>query len=400
MRSLKSLMSASSAASAAQPFGRGLTNNVGQVTPTFACVFKPVKTRICFTKRKNGKARKFNKAAPLVTTFLDKVKKSIRSKQACCKHRCVVTHASNDDYLQQVAQWRRAWHMTPRDQKQAALLAFAAARREKSMMSGESYDVRDVGTSEVGGRQTLVLRPSTVKRHDASYHFLGKHLCSRSFRCFTGVGIHTLGVAGKCAKEGLAKYKQVVRRRYARVRDEMSQAIWMVIQDLHHQSPFAARDVEPDEWYIPFHRKVCLWRLVLKLHQDRDADASKPPLFSKFPRYTEFRRCINKPDFEKVVFHRMVDIGRCPRCEYMEWKCASVPIELRSIWQDALAKHQQLQIAQKRCYAAARAKAATEFPNVQLYTVHDVHEVHEVHHDVHHDVHEVPMMSMMSMKSP
>ena len=116
----------------------------------------------------------------------------------------------------------------------------------------------------------------------------------------------------------------------------------MVIQDLHHQSPFATKDVEPDEWHIPFHHEVCLWRLVLQLHEDRATDHTKPRLFSKTPRYQEFIRCIILPEFEKVVFHRMVDIGRCPRCEYMEWKCASVPQELRSVWQDALAKHHQL----------------------------------------------------------
>ena len=65
----------------------------------------------------------------------------------------------------------------------------------------------------------------------------------------------------------------------------------------------------------------------------------------------------------------MVDVGRCPRCEYMEWKCASVPQELRSVWQDALAKHHQLQISQKRRYAADRARAAAQFPDVQLYMV-------------------------------
>ena len=250
------------------------------------------------------------------------------------------------------------------------------------MMSGEVYDVRDVGTSVVGGKQTLVLRPSTVKRHDAPFHFLGKDLCSRSFECFTGVCRNTFFRAVSCAKDGLTKYNQGVSRRKSRVQDEMCQAIWMVIQDLHHQSPFADKDYQPDMYYIPFHHKMCLWRLVLKLHQDRAADTSKPLLFSRPPKYSEFRRCIIKPDFDNVVFHRMVDIGRCPRCQYMEWKCASVPIELRSVWQDALSKHHQLQIAQKRCYAAARAKAAIEFPNIQLYMVLDVYEVHDVH-DVH-----------------
>jgi hypothetical protein len=360
-------MSASPAASAAQqPFGQGLTNNVGHVTPTFACVFKPVKVRLCFTKRKNGASRKFGKVVSPPRIFLEKVKAKLRLLKRCCRSRCSDV---SDDYLQQVARWRQAWHLTPRRQKQAALMAFAAALQQKSMMPGEGHDVHDLGTCQVEGRPKLLLQLSTVKRHDAPYPFLGKNLCSRSFMCCTGLNNKTLMKAAESTKQGLTTYRKSQRRRHATVQDEMRQAIWMVIQDLHHQSPFAKKDVEPDEWCIPFHHKVCLWRLVLELHADRAANPSKPCLFSKSPRYQEFRRCILLPDFKKVVFHRMVDIGRCPRCEYMEWKCASVPIELRPVWQDALANHHKLGIAQKRCYAADRAKAATQFPDVQLYMV-------------------------------
>ena len=57
------------------------------------------------------------------------------------------------------------------------------------------------------------------------------------------------------------------------------------------------------------------------------------------------RNCFQS--FNDVVVHRMVDIGRCPRCQYIEWKCASVPLELRAVWQEALATHHQIQIAQR-----------------------------------------------------
>ena len=80
------------------------------------------------------------------------------------------------------------------------------------------------------------------------------------------------------------------------------------------------------------------------------------------PMYHDFRRAILLPEFKDVVFHRMVDIGRCPRCQYIEWKFASVPLEMRTMWQEALGTHHQIQIAQKQCYAADRAKAASGFP--------------------------------------
>ena len=81
-----------------------------------------------------------------------------------------------------------------------------------------------------------------------------------------------------------------------------------------------------------------------------------------------FRCVILFPAFKKnVVFHRVVDIGRCPKCQYFEWKCSSVPLELRGPWQEALARHHVIQIEQKRRYAADRARAASQYPAIELY---------------------------------
>ena len=93
--------------------------------------------------------------------------------------------------------------------------------------------------------------------------------------------------------------------------------------------------------------------------------------------YHDFRRVVLLPEFKYVVFHRMVHIGRCPSCQYIEWKCASAPLDLRTVWQEALATHHQIQIAQKQCYAADRAKAASGFSKVQLYVAMDCGSGHE-----------------------
>ena len=69
---------------------------------------------------------------------------------------------------------------------------------------------------------------------------------------------------------------------------------------------------------------------------------------------------------KSVVVHRVVDIGRCSKCEFFEWKCASVPLQMRHIWQEALAKHHLIQIKQKQCYTADRARAAAEPPNERI----------------------------------
>jgi hypothetical protein len=66
---------------------------------------------------------------------------------------------------------------------------------------------------------------------------------------------------------------------------------------------------------------------------------------------------------------RIVDIGRCAKCEYFKYKCSHVPEGLRSIWQDALSEHHLLQIQQKKCYQADRVRAASSFPREELYLV-------------------------------
>ena len=103
-----------------------------------------------------------------------------------------------------------------------------------------------------------------------------------------------------------------------------------------------------------------MWRLV-------EALCDKHIIFTCEPKYSEFRRQIASLEFKTVIFHRIVDIGRCPMCEFFKWKCASVAPELREVWQDALSHHFLLQIHQNECYAADRAVAASTFPHSELY---------------------------------
>ena len=47
--------------------------------------------------------------------------------------------------------------------------------------------------------------------------------------------------------------------RKAQKRDEMRDAIWMVVVDLHEHSPFAKAEVDKQGgpvWHLPFHQKV------------------------------------------------------------------------------------------------------------------------------------------------
>ena len=367
--SMMSMVSSSSAAQGAdQSLGTGLVNSIGVVTPTFNQVFKAGTMRKVFNKRKRGHVAA--RPIPQVQKFKHKLcERLLKREKPCCARGCL--NDLPDSFINQAAEWQQAWFLTPRNQKQHTLLQHIHGH------SGHG-EPNEVGTSDHHGKQVVLQTPSHGTRAaHCSWRFLGRSLCERSFQCLTGISIRFLNSARKQSKLGIINYHVKKRKRFASVQEEMRAAIWMVIHDLHHQSPYAGKDKPSDKWHIPFHHKVCLWRLVQKLHDVHEVSESKPAIFSKPPRYAEFRRAMVNMDFKDVVFHRMVDIGRCPRCQYMEWKCASVPLELRKVWQDALAKHHQLHMQQTKCYAADRAMAATQYPDVQLYIGMDCGSGHE-----------------------
>ena len=274
--------------------------------------------------------------------------------------------------------------MTPRKMKQNAFLIFMRQANPVKQFN-------EIGTCLKDGRRSLVLKSvqsmKSMKSEESAeksmqsqqsekseprYSFLSQPVCSRAWRFFTGIGKSTWHRVAGMVKRGVQSYETKSSERAAPRRKEMEHAIWMVVQDLHHQSPYARKkdpENDPKKWQIPFHQKVCLWRLVKKLHASRQNDPSKPAIFTLGdPKVGTFKRVIHSPVFKEVlVFHRIVDIGRCPKCQYFEWKCSSVPLELRGPWQDALAKHHVIQIEQKRCYAADRARAASQYPHIELY---------------------------------
>ena len=349
-------------------------------TPTFDAVFSAHAKRVAF----KGTKFKAAQAAPSLEdtrksldTRLLKVRKCCKGKRKRCQ--CAFQRLRDQpDFIQKVCEWRRSWKMTPRFMRRAALLQHLQRMRTvaRSMKSQPSM-LSDPGESHVctwGGRHTLVLPHDNTR---LVHSFLGHDFCQRAFAALTGVNAH---LTQKIMKEGKLEVPKDTRPRRTRPRrDQMVAGIWIVAADLHSQSPFAkdAKSANEHEFHMPFHHKVCLWRLVLRLWKDAQVDGSTPSLqslpsvqsqpFLSEPKYSLFRSVIVSPEFKSIVFHRVVDIGRCPKCEYFKWKMASVAVSLRGVWQDAFAKHHLLQIQQKRCYAADRARAAQDFPRTELY---------------------------------
>ena len=347
--------------------------------PTLSDVFTPIQRRKVFKNRPEPNINRIK------VRLLTKVQGMRRLKIKCCKNECTLK-AAKPDFVDKVAQWRKAWILSPAKLKRQAVYAHlrrSAASANKSTGSAASVEsATEKGFAEKDGRLQLVLTATSPKIH---YSFLGEDCCSRAFRIFTGIG--GLERHSKRIRQGAQTYDIASCKRAAPRRDELRNAMWYVIQALHHQSPYAKQASNQNKtWYIPFHQKVCLWRLVLALYtgqsrsQPESAESVESPgsipqpraaMFSKKPVYSVFRRLINSKEFSSVRFHRLVDMGRCPKCQFFQYKCASVPLALRSVWQDALSKHHLLQIEQKRIYSADRAKAAAGFPNAEVYLAMD-----------------------------
>ena len=280
--------------------------------------------------------------------------------------------------------------MTPRFMRRSALLQHlqrmrTVARSMRSQQSMQSLPpLLDDAPEEsrvcvLQGRDTLVLPHD---RQRLVHSFLGQNFCQRAFAALTGVNPDR---TAKIMKEGKVEVPKDTRptRRSPR-RQQIVDMIWVAASDLHSQSPFA-KDTRAScqrEFHMPFHHKICLWRLALQLWKYRQDGGSTPsmqsqPSMQSPPKYSLFRKVIVSPEFKCIVFHRVVDIGRCPKCEYFKWKMASVAVSLRGVWQDAFAKHHLLQIQQKRCYVADLARAAQDFPRTELYLAMDCGSGHE-----------------------
>ena len=331
-------------------------------TPNFDTVFKSSKVRTIFIRPGKRNKKKRWRLFPQVSELHEKIR--AHSGKECCKNECL--QSMDPEFMDLAAKWRKSWVVTPYADRRAALLAHAKRNLGPSQ-------AMEHGTCLRGDRTSLVL--TADNRRNTRIPFLGKHYCRKAFLCCTGVSSNAWTKASRLARMGVETWGRKKRCQANPRTSEMYQAIWLIIEHLHLQSPFAGRHEgsatqKDDKWHVPFHHKVGLWRLVKKLWNGVPGVPDVPDVhvFNRKPSYHLFKAVMRLPEIkQKVVFHRIVDIGRCSKCQYFEWKCSSVPVALRAIWQEALAKHHMIQIAQKRCYMQDRAAAAAAFPHMELY---------------------------------
>lgn len=190
-------------------------------------------------------------------------------------------------------------------------------------------------------------------------------ICYKAFRALTGVNPWR---AAKQVQFNERVYKHKGFKRHPVRYAEMYAAVHNMIKFLRNCSPF--QDRGPNYISLPFHHKIVLFRMIEMAYKKSYEQGC--PSFSTPPNYSSFRRIVNGPDFREVKFHRVVEIGRCRKCCFLRWKCLSAisPAE-RAVWQQVAARHQLLQLDQKKVYWADRAQAAADYPHSELYTAFD-----------------------------
>ena len=203
--------------------------------------------------------------------------------------------------------------------------------------------------------------PQRVRRLPANslqYKFLNLQLCRRSWCKLTWVSPGRLQSAVEQVWKGETDWNHVGFQRLQRVRLDILGATWGIIESLRDRSPL--RDVGFDDIILPFHHKILLFRMLQEWYDARNVEieidpfCGKPPLLDRPPNLQTFYVVLRMPEFSKVRFHRKVEMGRCPVCQLLAYKCMSAPIASRAEWQRLAAKHQWLQRAQKNEYARDR----------------------------------------------
>jgi len=278
-------------------------------------------------------------------------------KRICCRSDCCRNFLADPELKRMCLKWRREWHFTSQRDQKIALRAF---HRER-------FDLNSVETAEPESSQGPSGNgdPRIPRISERSYFFLGKLMCRRAWLILTGISVSVLMEARSGAASGEVDWWHRGFNRERPQSTAMASALWSIIHGLREVMPL--KDVSFDDIRMPFSSKMVLFRMLQDWHQAH-------PCLPKRPRYKLFLRILRSPDFglNKVVFHRVVEMGRCALCSLLAHKCRSAKDPAaREQWQRLACRHQWLQRAQKTVYAVDRAKAAADFPTRTLYFAMD-----------------------------
>ena len=247
---------------------------------------------------------------------------------------------------QAVAAWRRGWASLPQKERRGTLCEFFTRH------------LHGVGGGVAGVAGIDVVR----------YTFLKVPVCLAAWHVLTGIGASTRADARQRAGLGEVEWQPKLRPRASPVLDGVHGALWALIMNMRERMPLARTDL--DGILMPLSKKKQLYHMLLAWYEARAADPTRPPLLVRRPSVKSFWHVLRRSEFKHVRFHRVVEMGRCPKCCFYNWKVLSVGAAHREMWSKLAAKHQWLQLAQKRVYAMDRAKAAFGYPEGELYHGH------------------------------
>ena len=314
------------------------------ITPCFDRVFMPQRKRRCFLPRKarNGTVllpQRTLSAATIVTAVVQRWRKCKR-KCACKDLRCYKELSKDKDFFRTLARWRVGWIMATRQDPIALgersfyvvfllgtfpgllgsiragppglpcdlrnplrvleqALFFMQAPFLVSRVTNETPDsprspvqekraalldfLRTAGlpAQPVHDASGKLFLTETRQRANRSHTLLGRTMCSVAFIALTMISTRLYSAASRQARQGRTVWLEQPRKVKATKRTEMITGIWIVVAELHEQSPFAKCESHglqslqslqsgshpsQKKWNLPFHQKTCLWRLVEKLH--------------------------------------------------------------------------------------------------------------------------------------
>ncbi len=200
-------------------------------TPRLHAVFRAFQRRRCFTpgKRKPGNLRPVPSLDSLTCQIEAAVERHLATCVCSAQPGCLSILSQNPEFLKALAAWRQAWVLTPRKQKQTALLhALRETPRKRrktatleeqpvcsqpSVPSVQSVQHQEMGTCSLDGRRHLVLTGKPTQRANRCYPLLGHSLCQPAFKCLSGISGSMLWRAATYADQGLVTWKMVITER-------------------------------------------------------------------------------------------------------------------------------------------------------------------------------------------
>jgi hypothetical protein len=197
----------------------------------------------------------------------------------CCKKNC--THwFDNPVALEALLKWRSAWCQLGQARRRCAVLE-------------------------------LIRNQTSNGSVGQGMAFLGRVLCSRAFRRLTGVSANLLSAACRWARIGALRPPEHKRLHTKQiVMDAMHGATVEIMNHMRNRMPLKSQD--PDATCMPFSHPIQLYRMLIDWceHSLRKGQ----PLLQRPPRYSTFKQVMRRAEFKQVRWHRIVDLGRCPKC--------------------------------------------------------------------------------------